>query len=729
MPDVTRRIFLGGAAATTAGLIVGCGSSGGAGMLRPAELADAADLGPWIMITPDDEIIVWSDKSEMGQGVLTLYASLVAEELEVDPARIDVRHATIDPRYGILQMTGGSRSASQVYEPLRRAGAEARERLLRAAAARWSVARDQVEARSGAVHDIRSGRVATYGALAEAAAAISPPSEVELKPAEAFQVIGRVTLRADAPAKVRGQARYGMDVRVEGMRYAAILRPPVRGDRVAAFDSAPALAIAGVRAVFEVPSGVAVLADHTWAARQGVAALAPTFERGDSPRPETRAIRAAQARLLDEERGRAARDDGDVEAALGASGRALDVRYFTPHQAHAAMEPLNCTIVPGAKGVDVHIGTQGPNAIQDVVSATLGLSRSDVRVHVEMLGGGFGRRSFTDVAAECAEIVARADVPVKLAWSREDDHAHDYYRPATGHRFRGSVDAEGRIEAWDHVAVAPSIVPGMAKGMAGVLVPESMRGVANAVGETVAGWIPKLMGPVIALEGASSVPYAAENVRVGSVLHDPGVRVGIWRSVGHSNNGFVVESFVDELAHAARMDPLAFRRRALASHPRHLACLDLVAERADWGRPAEGVSQGVAVHESFGSVVAHVAEVRVEGETFRVSRVVCAVDCGRAINPDVVRGQIAGGTIYGLTAAIKSAVTFEEGVPIEQNFDRYAMLRMDEAPEIEVYIVPSEEPPSGVGEPGTPGIAAAVANALFVATGQRLRELPLRIGT
>ncbi len=726
MPEISRRAFLGGSAVATAGLVVGCGGRG-AGVVRPPDLGDAADFGPWIMITPEDEIIVLSDKVEMGQGTLTLYATLVAEELEVDPDRIEVRHASIDPRFGIMQMTGGSNTAKTQHEKVRRAAAEVRERLRRAAAEAWDVPREEVRADDGVLSHAASGRSATYGELAGDAARVSAPRGIELKPASEFRVIGRHVTRADAPAKTRGEARYGMDVRVEGMRYAAILRPPVRGDRVARFDATDALAVGGVVGVFEVPSGVAVVAENTWAARQGVAALDVDFERGDGPRPDTAAIRSEQERILAEERGREAVDEGDVDDALDEATTSLDVTYFTPHQAHATMEPLNCTIVPRDGYVDVHLGTQGPNGIQDNVAAVLDLSREDVHVHVEMLGGGFGRRAFTDVAIECAEIVRRLGEPVKLVWSREDDHGHDFYRPASGHRLRGAVGEDGRLLAWDHVIVIPSLMPSMGKGMAGSVAPQALRGVANAIGDRMMDLVPRLVGPILGMEGANEIAYATENRRLGSVVHDPGVRVGIWRSVGHSNNGFVIEGFADELAHAAGEDPLAFRRRLLGDHPRHLACLDLVEEHASWGSPAPDRSQGVAVYESFESVVAHVAEVVVEGDAFRVERVVCAVHCGQALNPDVVRAQIAGGTVFGLTAAIKSAVHFVDGVPQESNFDRYAMLRNHESPDVEVHIVPSDDPPTGVGEPGTPGIAAAVANALYAATGKRLRELPLRL--
>ena len=726
MSGLTRRQFIGGsaaAAATAGGMWIGCTSAASGVSAAPG----AADLGPWIQITPDDRVLVWADKVEMGQGTMTGYATLVGEELELDPARIEVVHPGVDARFGPFQSTGGSTSLAERWLPLRESAAKARERLKRAAADRLGVPTHELEVDAGRVSHPASGRSHSFGELAEDAARAPEPRDVGLKSPDRFRWIGRDQPRVDAAPKVRGEAGYGLDTRVEGLLHAAVVRPPRRGDRVASFDAASILGMRGVRDVFEIGSGVAVVAEGTWRARKAAAALPVTFAKGEGPRADSAEIRLEQARLLQEESGRTARDDGDVERALAGAAQVLDVEYYTPHQAHATMEPLNCTIVPGVDRVEVHLGTQSPTVVQDVVADVLGRSRSEVVVHTAYLGGGFGRRFFSDVAVECAEIVKHMNAPVQLVWSREDDTGHDFYRPATGHRFRGGLDADGRLLAWDHKMVAPSLMPYMAEGVAGAIGPEWMRGFLNSAAEGLASWVPRLAGPVMALEGASGQPYMAENVRVSSVLHDPGIRVGIWRSVGHSNNGFVVEGFVDELAHAAGEDPLEFRRARLPEHPRHLACLELVAQEAGWGRPAPGRHQGVAVHESFGTVVAHVAEVRVEASEIRVERVTASVHCGRAVNPDIVRAQIESGTIFGLTAALKGAVTFRDGVPLQSNFHDYPMLRMNEAPEIRVHIVPSEAEPTGVGEPGTPGIAAAVANAVFAATGKRLRELPLRL--
>lgn len=730
MSGLTRREFLGSSAAAAAiaatggGLVVGCTSPSAAGTATPG----ATELGPWIQITNDGRVLVWADKVEMGQGTMTGYATLVGEELDLDPARIELRHPGVDARFG-FQNTGGSNSLASSWVPLRETAARARARLEMAAADRLDVPRSELSVDDARVTHAGSGRSLSFGELATDAASLSEPDDVQLKPPDRFRFIGSERPRVDAAAKVNGAARYGLDVRAPGMLHAAVVRPPRRGDSVEHFDASAVLGMPGVTDVFEISSGVAVVARGTWRARQAAAALPVRFARGEGARPDSDEIRREQTRLLAEESGRTARDDGDVEAGFESAEKRLDVTYYTPHQAHATMEPLNCTIIPQPDRIDVHLGTQGPTAAQDIAADVLGRRRDEVFVHTAFLGGGFGRRVFPDVVVECAEVVKRTNAPIQLVWSREDDTGHDFYRPATGHRFRGGLDASGSIVAWDHKMVAPSLLPSMGKGMAGVFGPEWMRGFMNAAGDGLMGLVPRLAGPILALEGAVDQPYAAESIRVASVLHDPGVRVGIWRSVGHSNNGFVVESFIDELAHAAGEDPLAFRRARLAGHPRHLACLEFVEEKAGWGLAVADRHQGLAVHESFNSVVAHVAEVSTADSRIRVERVTAVVHCGRAVNPDVVRAQIEGGTIFGLTAALKSAVTFRDGAAVQSNFHDYPMLRMDEAPEIEVHIVPSDDPPTGVGEPGTPGIAAAVANAVFAATGKRLRELPLRLDT
>lgn len=749
MTELTRRAFIKtgisagvvAGAAVGGGLVVGCGASRHAPYSAQRVQTPGADFDAWLQITPDDRIILYSDKVEMGQGTFTGFATLIAEELEVDPARIEVVHAGVEETFRPMQSTGGSNSMSQRFVGLRESGARAREMLKQAAAEAWGVDRHEIIAAEGELSHPASQRRGRYGEFATSAARFPVPKDVALKSPRDFERIGRERPRVDGAAKARGTAQYGMDIKLPGLRTAVIVRPPYRGARVSGWDGAKALAMPGVSAVFEVPSGIAVVADNYWRCRNAAAALTIEFDSVHEAALDSTLIRSEHERRLAEDPGRARRDDGNSQRAIERAakqaqssdasgpddGQILDVVYHTPYQAHATMEPMNCTIAPGKTGYDVYIGTQTPGIVQDVVADVLDCRRDAVRVHTVYLGGGFGRRFFSDVAVEAAEVAKRAGVPIKLVWSREDDMANDYYRPATSHRFIGRVDRGGTATVWDHRLIAASLIGDMAPRMAGALGPEWLRGALNAVGERVARWIPQIMGPVLAHEGATNHPYAIENVRVSSQLWDPGVRIGIWRSVAHSNNGFVVESFIDELAHAAGRDPAEFRRALLQQHPRHLACLDLVVRKSRWGQPAEGCAQGIAVYESFNTVVAQVAEVRVEDDQLRVERVTCAVDCGLAINPDVVRSQIEGGVIFGLSAALKGAITFKAGAPMQSNFHDYALMRMSDAPDIAVHIVPSEEAPSGVGEPGTPPIAAAVANAVFAATGKRLRELPLRL--
>ena len=726
MTEISRRAFLGGSAALAGGLVVGCGS-------RPPVRggADSREFDAWLHITSDDRIRVYADKVEMGQGTFTLYATSIAEELDVPLERIELEHAPPDDAYprdvAPLQTTGGSNSATSRHRLLRESGARARALLVAAAAQRFGVEPETLGTEDGQVIHAASGRRARYGELADAASRLTPPETVPLKPPEQFRYLGKDVPRVDAGPKSRGTARFGMDTQVPGLRSAVVVRPPVPGGRVVAYDERAARAVPGVEQVFPISTGIAVVATGTWRARRGAEALAAEFELPEGPLPDSAALRREHDRILREEEGDEVAAEGDVDEALDQAARQLDVVYHTSHQAHATMEPLNCTVVPGPEQIHVTLGNQSPDVVQDVVAAVFGRSRSDVVVHTALLGGGFGRRTFPDVPREAAEIAKQAGVPVKLVYSREDDIARDFFRPATAHRLRGGVSADGQPLAWSHHLVAPSLLQYMLPGSVGAMAPEWLRGTLNSLSRASAGWIGRMAGTMLSNEGATEVPYAIPHRRVASTLHDPGVPVGIWRSVGHSNNGFVVESFIDELAHLAGADPVEFRRGLLGAHVRHLAALELAVEKAGRGPLGEGRGRGFAVYESFGTPVAEVAEVTVEGSAIRVDRVVCAVHCGTAVNPDIVRAQIEGGVVYGLSAALKGQITIRAGAPEQSNFHDYPLLRMDESPQIEVHIVPSEAPPTGVGEPGTPPIAAAVANAVFDATGVRLRELPLRM--
>lgn len=727
-PALTRRALLKSTAVAGGGLVLGVNL---AGCASSPSIADAGSLSPdaWLQITPDDRVIFQLDKTEMGQGVITSLPTLVAEELELDPSRIHIHLAPVHSRFqDPLQVTGGSTSIARRWEPVRQTGAAAREMLRSAAAETWALPASEIEVRDGNVRHPASGRSARYGELAEAAARQRVPQDPPLKNASDFRFIGHSVPRTDRVTKSTGAAVFGIDVGVNGAELpglvtAVVIRAPRFGAELQSFDGHAARAHPGVIDVFQISSGVAVLADGYWPARKGAEKVTARWSGGPIESLDSATLEAAQRRALDEERGRRVRNDGNFGRAADAAERVIEAEYLVPHLAHATMEPMNCTAWIRNGTCDVWVPTQGPDIVQAVAAEAAKLPRDRVRVHSTLMGGGFGRRGIPDYAVEAVEIARLSERPVKVVWSREDDMRHDFYRPATCNRLRAAISADGEVLGWEHRMVGPSIISNLVPDFLGALLPGWMpSGLTNTLG--------RVGGAVIrgrdssSSEGAADLPYAIANVRVESLVHDPGVPVGFWRSVGHSQNAFVVESFVDEVAHATGVDPVAFREQRLSEHSRHLATLRLAAEKADWGRPAPGRHQGVAVHASFGSVVTEIAEVSVDNGRIRVHRVVCAVDCGLVVNPDIARAQMEGGIIFGLTAALKSHITLENGGVKQSNFHDYPLLRMDETPAIEVYFVDRDAPPSGVGEPGTPPIAPAVANAVYAATGQRLRRMP-----
>ena len=692
---VSRRDFVKLSAG--AGLWVAFG--GGKALAAPAA---EAGLSPsvWLHVGTDGVVTVYLAKSEMGQGSYTGMAVLVAEELEADWKRVRVVQADADARFGTMS-TGGSSSVRRSYEPLRKAGAAAREMLVAAAAKRWAVAVSTCTAAEGAVHHAASGRRLGYGALAAAAAHEPVPADPALKAASAFRLIGRRVPRLDTPDKVRGRARFGIDVRVPGLLHAVVARPPVNGGAVKGYDRAAALRVPGVRLVAEVPSGVAVVAETTWAALRGREALAATYEPGPNGSLDSAALsRLLAEATLDPE---PPRREGDVEQALAGAARRVEAIYELPLLAHATMEPMNCTADVRGGMAEVWAPTQAPTWARSAVAEALGLPEEKVTLHVTFLGGGFGRRSMRDFPAEAALVSRAAGAPVQVTWTREDDIRHDFYRPAGRNELRGGLDGAGRLVAWHHLVRTPSI------------------------GQQLFGAARRSRGHPDVVEGAADVPYTAGAVRVDCAIPEVGVKLGWWRSVYSSQNAFAEESFVDELAAAAGQDPVAFRLAHLPPGNRLRGALQLAAERAGWGRavPA-GRARGVACHSSFGSHVAEVAEVSLDGKRIRVHRVVCAVDCGVAVNPDSVEAQIEGAVVYGLSAALRGEITLAGGAVVQGNFDDYEPLRMSEMPEVAVHLVQSAEAPGGIGEPGLPPIAPAVANALFTLTGERLRRLPLR---
>ena len=694
-----RRDFLQVAGTIGAGLVIG---------FKIPTRRGVAPFAPnaWLRIGTDDSVLVIVDRSEMGQGVTTSLPMLLAEELEADWTKIRFEFAPADKAYinqlfGI-QGTGGSSSVRAAWKPLRVAGAQARTMLIAAAAQTWSVEPASCRAETGAVIHAATNRRLSYGALAQRAAALPVPVDVQLKDPKDWRLAGKPTKRLDTRFKVNGTAQFGIDVRVPGMLTAVVARSPVFGGTVRSFDATAAKAIPGVRHVVQISSGVAVVGAGYWPAKQGRDALKVLWDEGPVAQVSSASISSLFAQRATQD-GAVARHDGDAIAALTGAAQRVEAVYEMPFLAHATMEPMNCTAHVRADGVDIWAPTQNQTGVQMVGGQIGGVPPEQVAVHTTYLGGGFGRRFELDFIVEALETSKAAGAPVKVIWSREDDIQHAQYRPANYHQLRAGLDASGRPVSWTHRIVAPSIMARM--------FPQTVKNGLD--GEAV--------------EGGVGLPYAIPNVHVDYQLTDTGIPVGFWRSVNNSFNSFAVEGFIDELAVAAKQDPYEYRRGLLANAPRHRGVLELAAAKAGWGTALpSGRGRGIAVYKSFESFAAQVAEVSVSpAGDVRVHRVVCAIDCGMHVNPSTIEAQMQSGIVYGLTAALKGAIDIQGGRVVQSNFHDYQMLRLAEMPVVEVYIVPSSEEPGGVGEPGTPPIAPAVCNAIFAATGKRIRRLPI----
>jgi isoquinoline 1-oxidoreductase beta subunit len=708
----TRRTFLKTSAAATGGLVIAFHVPG-ARRLAAAGLTadDAFTPNAFLRIGEDDTITVLLAHSEMGQGIWTALPMLIAEELDCDWSSIRVEHAPATQAYAHtafgIQATGGSTTTWSEFDRYRQAGATARSMLVEAAARELGVPASDCVTANGAV--TAGGRSLRYGELAAIAATLTPPESVPLRDPSEWTVIGTPTKRLDTPEKITGRAKFGIDVQLEGMLTAVVARAPSFGGSVKSFDASAAKAVPGVRQVVRVPSGIAVVADHFWAASKGREALEIEWNPGPAAGVDSDAL-IAEWRELVRSPGVTAANVGDAAAALDAAAETVEAEFCFPYLAHAAMEPLNCTVRIGPDGCDIWTGTQFQGPDQMAAAAITGLNPEEVRIHTTFLGGGFGRRAnpAADFVSEAVHVAKAVGAPVKTVWTREDDTRGGYYRPAFVHRGRLGLDSGGMLVAWDH----------------------DMAGQSILAGTFFEAGIPENGVDPSSIEGLADSPYLAEvpNRRIGVHTPAPGVPVLWWRSVGHTHTAFVVESLIDQAAHAAGGDPIEYRRALLANHPRHLGVLDLAAGKAGWGSPLpSGRARGVAVHESFGSFVAEVAEVSVEEGQIRVHRVTAAIDCGIAVNPETIEAQLQGAIAYGLAATLHSAIHLKDGGAQESNFDDYKVLRLAEMPEVEVHIVPSTDPPGGVGEPGTPPIAPAVANAVFALTGRRLTDLPLRL--
>jgi len=708
--EISRRNFLKISAALGGGLLVGidvaaCGRKDNVPVERPAGQPLFAP-NAWIRIGVDDAITLMVGSSEMGQGVMTAIPMLLAEELDADWSKVHAEFAPAHASYAnpIIgrQHTGGSTSVRGFWQPLREAGAATRELLMQTAAQRWNVPAIECSTEPSVVIHKTSGRRLRYGELVEQAAKLPVPETAFLKEPKQFRLIGTAVPRLDTPAKLNGSAVFGQDVNVPGMLIAVVARCPVFGGKLKSVDASAAKQIKGVRHVVEIDAGVAVVADHFWAAQRGRDALKLAWNEGAAATLDSAQIRASFIAAVDG--GKSARNDGDVERALQTAAKKIEAVYEVPYLAHACMEPMNCTAHVRKDGCEVWVPTQGQATVQHQIERHTGLKPEAIKVHTTFLGGGFGRRSEYDFVVEAVQISKQLGVPIKVIWTREDDLQHGVYRPSTYNRMTAAIDQQGVPSAWQHRIAGPSIFSRIAAGAV-------KDGLDNS-----------------SLENAKNLPYAIPNVAVSYALVNTAVPVGFWRSVGASQNVYVTECFFDEVARAAGKDPYALRRELLKDHPRHRAVLELAAQKAGWGTPLPaGRARGIAVAESFASFVAQVAEVSIEHGVPRVHRVVCAVDCGMVVNPNTIAAQMESAIIFGLTAALKGEITLANGRVQQSNFNDYPLLRFDEAPHIEVHIVPSTDPPGGIGEPGVPPIAPAVANALYALTGTPVRKLPIRL--
>jgi len=702
LTDVSRRDFLKTGAAAGGALLLG--------VALPSSRAQAAGTtsmpNAWVKIGSDDSITILSARSEMGQGVYTALPTLVAEELEVDLAKIKVEIAPAGPPYinSLLggQITGGSTSIVEGYEKLRVAGAQARTMLVSAAAQKWAVDPSACRASAGAVQG-PGGQKATYGELAEAASKLPVPQDVKLKAHKDSRYVGKPVNRLDSAAKIDGTAEYGIDVKLPGMLYASLAQCPVIGGKVASLDDARAKAMPGVKHVVKITDGVAVVADSWWQAKTARDALVIKWDEGAGRTLSSEGI-SAGLKAAAAKPGAVIKKLGDVDAGGKGAAKSLQADYELPFLAHAPMEPMNFTADVQKDSCLVYGPTQFQQLAQGIAAQVTGLKPEQVTVKTTFLGGGFGRRIDVDFVAQAAEISkAIGGGPVKLVWTREDDMTHDFYRPTSFHQMAGALDAQGRPIVLKFHLTSPSVTS-------------------------------RLFPPVVKdgvdpfMTEAAAVPYDIPNQLADVVIHDTGLRVGYWRSVSHALNSFAYESFIDELAHAAGKDPYEFRRALLEKQPRLKHVLELAATKSGWGtKPAAGRARGIALMEGYGTSMAQVAEVSVTGNKVRVHRVTVAADPGRMVNPNIVRQQLEGSIIYGLSAALYGEVTLKDGRVQQTNFHNYPVVRMPDSPAIDIHLVDSDEKPAGIGEPGTALISPAVANAVFAATGKRLRKLPLRL--
>jgi isoquinoline 1-oxidoreductase beta subunit len=686
---ITRGEFLKLSATAGAGLVIGFHLPWW-DQVKAAQTVDFFKPNAWIRIDASGMVTIVVHRSEMGQKVWTSLPMIVAEELEVDLAQVTVQQADLNRIYG-GQTTGGSASVRTSWDKLRMAGAAAREMLLAAAAKTWEVPTRECRAENGTIVHDSAQKVLTYGELAVTAATLSVPEEVPLKDPQDYKLIGKSIKSLDGRAKIDGSTIYGYDFKLPGMLIAAVERCPVFGGKAASYDDSETRAVPGVSRVVEISSGVAVVAEDVWSALQGRKALKVTWDKGPNAGLDSETI-SRTLREAAEGAGTTIRQDGDVQAALDGGGAKLEATYEVPYLDHAPMEPLNCTARVKERTCEIWAPTQSPSAAWEAAMEVTGFTPESIQVHVLRMGGGFGRRLQGDFARDAVEVAQKLDVPVKVIRTREEDIQHGTYRPATHHKLKAALNKKGQPTAWSHRISGPwNDGHGMITG------------------------------------GSDNLPYSIPNVQVDYVMSEIPIPTGPWRSVANTQNAFVNECFVDELAAAAKKDPYEFRRELLKAHPRHLGVLDLAAEKAGWGkRLPRGRYQGIAVHYSFRSYAAVVAEISLDKDgNLKIHKMTCAIDCGIVINPDGVRAQAEGGVTLGLTAALNGAITLKNGQVEQSNFHNYKLITMGEMPPVETYMVSSKESPTGVGEPPVPPTPPALVNAIYAATGKRIRRLPI----
>ncbi|MBW0149529.1 xanthine dehydrogenase family protein molybdopterin-binding subunit [Marinobacter arenosus] len=731
--SMNRREFLKVGAGASGSLMLSLSLPGCAGA-QTGYQPETGEWKPdaWLELTTDDEIFFTLARVEMGQGTYTGLTTLIAEELEVAPEAITPTFAPAAPEYRNplynLQLTGGSTSVATSWEPLRIAGASARQMLVMAAARVWHVEAADCSVRDGHVVHPNGIDSMRFGQLVELASKEVIRGDVTLKPRSDWKYIGKRGGRLDAEAKSTGAAEYGIDIELPGMVYAVVSRAPRHGGRARSFNADEVRAMPGVVDVVEIERGVAVVADKYWRARKAQAALKVDWDFSEALSLSTADVFDGYRKAADEDAGESERSEGDFDGTVESAPTVLEAEYAQPYLAHATLEPMNATAWYRGDRVEIWAPTQAPDLGQIAAARVTDLSPDDVTINTTFLGGGFGRRLTQDFIEEAAAVSYRTGKPVKVIWSREEDTRHDLYRPAMLHRMKASL-ADGELTGWHHQVVGPQILDWYVRNAAPAQYPWAPKFMYNSLG-SVGLMLEGVVTPkdMSAIEGAVDYPYAVNNIDIRHTHTDPGVPITWWRSVGYSHNGFAVETFMDELAHEAGEDPYQFRRKLLASEPRHREVLDRAARLANWDQPVpKGRGRGIALFRSFGTYVAQVVEAGIENGAIRVYRVSAAVDCGQVVNPRIVEDQIEGGILFGLTAALYGEITLKDGEVQQSNFHDYQLMRQFERPDVAVEIVDSEASPTGVGEPGVPPVIPALGNALFAVTGERQRSLPLKV--